>query len=73
MVRSYGHEYTVVLNYKMVVKVTAHDAEGAIDKAFEMIEDALGNCEADSVEVQRAWADIARRGEKVLEPIEVDK
>lgn len=73
MVQSYGHEYTVVLNYKMAVKVTAHDAEGAIDQAFEMIEGALDKCEACSVEVQRAWADIARRGDEVLEPIEEDK
>ena len=73
MVQSYGHEYTVVLNYKMAVKVTAHDTEGAIDQAFEMIEGALDKCEAGSVEVQRAWADIARRGDEVLEPIEEDK
>ena len=70
MVQSYGHEYTVVLNYKMAVKVTAHDAEAAIDNAFEMIEGALDNCEAGSVEVQRSWADIARRGDEVLEPVE---
>ena len=73
MVRSYGHEYTVVLNYKMAVKVTAHEADDAIDKAFEMIEGALDKCEAGSIEVQRAWADIARRGDEVLEPIEEDK
>ena len=73
MVQSYGHEYTVVLNYKMAVKVTAHEAEDAIDQAFEVIENALDNCEADSVEVQRAWSDIAIRGEEVLEPVEEDK
>lgn len=73
MVRSYGHEYTVVLNYKMAVKVTAHEAEDAIDQAFEVIENALDNCEADSVEVQRAWSDIAIRGEEVLEPMEENK
>ena len=73
MVQSYGHEYTVVLNYKMAVKVTAHEADDAIDQAFEVIENALDNCEADSVEVQRAWSDIAIRGEEVLEPIEEDK
>ena len=73
MVQSYGHEYTVVLNYKMAVKVTAHEAEDAIDKAFEVIENALDSCEANSVEVQRAWSDIAIRGDEVLEPIEEDK
>lgn len=73
MVKCYGHEYTVVVNYKMAVKVTAHEAEDAIDKAFEMIEGALDNCEADSVEVQRAWSDIAIRGDEVLEPVEEDK
>ena len=73
MVKSYGHEYTVVVNYKMAVNVTANDADEATDKAFEVIANALDNCEADSVEVQRAWSDIAIRGEEVLEPIEEDK
>ena len=73
MVKSYGHEYTVVVNYKMAVNVTAFDASEATDKAFEMIENALDKCEAGSVEVQRAWADIARRGDEVLEPVEEDK
>jgi hypothetical protein len=73
MVQSYGHEYTVVVTYKMAVKVTAHEAEDAIDQAFEVIENALNNCEANSVEGQRAWADIARRGDEVLEPMEEDK
>ena len=53
--------------------LAAFDASEATDKAFEVIENALDNCEANSVEVQRAWSDIAIRGEEVLDPIEEDK
>lgn len=72
MVKKKGYEYTVVVNYKMAVNVTAYDADEATDQAFEVIENALDNCEADGIEVQRAWSDIAMRGDEVLELIEED-
>ena len=66
LIRNLGHNYKVILQYKMVVDVTAHGEDEALEKAFDAIDDALDGCDED-VSVLRAWYDNVERRGKALD------
>ena len=68
VIKHNGYEYEVKVTIKADLKVTAHNADDALDKIQELLDEKEGS----DFKVRQWWYEVMERGDEALDVTEED-